>query len=222
MVLRRLKQRAFVERAKVHLRALAKESASTERRRLFVDCGSNVGQGYTFFSKYLPPDRYDAILIEPNPNCIGALREAFGSVANIDIVQGAAWVRNEKLKLFGLVEDERGEQTQGASVVAEHNSGDYESDREAALEVDAFSLAELLEDKARDYDEIIVKMDIESSEYEVLRHLLDTGAAKHISHIFIEFHSEYFKEPESSEYRALEGKLVDELRAAGVGVTVWI
>ena len=44
----------------------------------------------------------------------------------------------------------------------------------------------------------------------------------HMTHIFIEFHSEYFKEPESSQYRALEKTLVSELRAAGVGVTIWV
>jgi FkbM family methyltransferase len=210
---RRIKQRAYVERAKVHLRALASKQASDGDRRLFVDCGSNVGQGYTFFKRYLSPERYDAILIEPNPNCMSVLR---------DFIEAAAWTKVGKLKLFGLVEDERGATTQGASVVADHNSGDYEADEEAAIEVDTFSLAELLTEKAAEYDQIVVKMDIESSEYEVLRDLLDTGAAKNITHIFIEFHSEYFKEPESSQYRALEKTLANELRAAGVGVTIWV
>lgn len=222
MLFRRIKQRAFVERAKVQLRALGAKPAREGERRLFVDCGSNIGQGYTFFKKYLPPEQYDAILIEPNPNCIKTLEEKFGSYPNLEIIQGAAWVRNETLKLFGLVEDDRGAMTQGASVVPEHNSGDYVADQDAALAVDAFSLGEMLTEKAKVYDEIIVKMDIESSEYEVLRQLLDCGAAKHMTHIFIEFHSEYFKEPESSRHRALEKVLVDELRAAGVGVTIWI
>lgn len=221
-MLRRIKQRAYVARARVRLRALGARPAHDGQRRLFLDCGSNVGQGYTFFKKYLTPERYDAVLIEPNPNCIKSLEQQFGSYPNLEIIQGAAWVRNERLKLFGLVEDDRGAMTQGASVVADHNSGDYQANQEAALEVDAFSLSELLTRKAQDYDEIIVKMDIESSEYEVLRDLLDTGAAKHITHIFIEFHSEYFKEPQSSQHRALEKTLVDELRAAGVGVTIWI
>lgn len=140
--------------------------------RLFVDCGSNVGQGYAFFKKCLPPARYDAVLIEPNPNCIESLEEQFGSYPNLEIMQDAAWVRNEKLKLCGLVEDERGAMT---------------ANEEAALEVDAFSLGELLKSKAEDCDEIVVKMDIESSEYEVLRDLLDTGAAKYIAHILSSF-----------------------------------
>jgi len=222
MLWRRIKQRAFVERAKVRLRALGSRPLRVDEHRLFLDCGSNIGQGYTFFKKYLPPERYDAVLIEPNPNCIKSLHEKFGSIPNVEIIEGAAWTRNEKLKLFGLVEDDRGATTQGASVVAEHNSGDYVSDQEAALEVDAFALGEMIEAKAAKYDEIVVKMDIESSEYEVLRHLLDSDTAKHITHIFIEFHSEYFKEPEGSQHRALESVLVDELRAAGVGVTIWI
>jgi len=219
---RRIKQRAYIERAKVHLRALASKQASNGDRRLFVDCGSNVGQGYTFFKTYLPPEQYDAILIEPNPNCMGVLREQFSGYANLNFIEAAAWTKVGKLKLFGLVEDERGATTQGASVVADHNSSDYEADEEAAIEVDTFSLAELLTEKATEYDQIVVKMDIESSEYEVLRDLLDTGVAKNITHIFIEFHSEYFKEPESSQYRALEKTLVNELRAAGVGVTIWV
>jgi FkbM family methyltransferase len=217
-----IKRRAYVERAKVHLRSLASQHASQDGRRLFVDCGSNVGQGYTFFKKYLPPDRYDAILIEPNPNCMKVLKESFRDYGNLEFVEGAAWTKNEKLKLFGLVEDKRGETTQGASVVVDHNSGEYVADQDAALEVQAFSLGELLGKKAAEYDQIIVKMDIESSEYEVLRDLLDTGAAKNMTHIFIEFHSEYFKEPERSQHRELEKKLLDELEAAGVGVTIWI
>ena len=221
-MLRRIKQKAYVVRAKMRLRALASKHRGKGERRLFIDCGSNLGQGYTFFSKHLPPERYDAILIEPNPNCMKVLREKLGSYGSLELIKGAAWIRNEKLKLFGLVEDERGGTTQGASIVVDHNSSEYASDQGAAIEVDAFSLAELLAEKAGTYDQIIVKMDIESSEYEVLRDLLDTGAAKHITHVFIEFHSEYFKEPERSHYRGLERSLVDELRATGVGVTIWI
>lgn len=219
---RRIKQKAYVARAKAHLRALGAEPEGEAKRRLFVDCGSNVGQGYTFFSKYLPPDRYDAILIEPNPNCMAVLRESFAGRPNLDFIEGAAWTGEGKLKLFGLVEDERGETTQGASVVAEHNSGDYVADQEAAIEVDTFSMGKVLEERAGDYEQVVVKMDIESAEYEVLRDLLDTGAAKFITHIFIEFHSEYFSEPQRSEHRALEKTLVEELRAAGVGVTIWV
>ena len=86
------------------------------------------------------------------------------------------------------------------------------------------AIAPIIKDLAAEYGDRVkvVKMDIESSEYEVLRDLLDTGAAKHITHIFIEFHSEYFKEPESSHYRSLERGWIDELEALGVGVTVWI
>jgi hypothetical protein len=35
----------------------------------------------------------------------------------MDFIQGAAWIKNEKVKVYGLVEDDRGETTQGASVI---------------------------------------------------------------------------------------------------------
>ena len=75
------------------------------------------------------------------------LKEEFGGYTNLDFIEGAAWTKERKLKLFGLVEDDRGAMTQGASVVADHNSGDYAADEEATIEVDTFSLAELLNEK---------------------------------------------------------------------------
>ena len=91
--------------------------------KLFLDCGSNVGQGYSFFSKHFVPEQYDAILIEPNPSCMKALRERFASYPNLEFIEAAVWVRNEKLKLFGLVEDDRGETSQGASHELESQAG---------------------------------------------------------------------------------------------------
>jgi hypothetical protein len=67
------------------------------------------GKARLSFKNYLPPERYHAMVVEPNPNCIKSLEQQ-----------------------FGLVEDDRGAMTQGASLVADHNSGDYQANQEAA------------------------------------------------------------------------------------------
>lgn len=219
MIEKRMKVRLMI--IKLKLTGLAWLGVVCDKNRLFIDCGSNLGQGYMFFKKFLPPKWYDAILVEPNPNCMKVLREKFGDYSNLEFMEAAAWVRNEKLKLFGLVEDNRGETSDGASVISNHNSSMYLSNNEEALEVCTFSLSELLLHRSQEYDHIIVKLDIESAEYEVLADLLETGAAIHIKHLFVEFHSEYFKDSEKKHYQQLEVDLVEKLKCMGVGVTLW-
>ncbi len=79
------------------------------QKGLFIDCGSNLGQGYTYFKDYFTPNLYDAILIEPNPNCMTVVREKFKSINNIEFIEAAAWINEDKLNFFGLVENERGD-----------------------------------------------------------------------------------------------------------------
>lgn len=206
---------------KLKLIKMALNAFLPDKKSLFMDCGSNVGQGYTFFKRYMRPSAFDAIMIEPNPNCMQVVQQKFSHYKHITFLEAAAWVRNEKLKLFGLVESQEGATSTGASVVSNHNSGSYESKADEALEVDAISLAELIEEKAKDYNNIVIKLDIESSEYEVLQDLLDKKVTGKIAHMFIEFHSRYFDESEQEHYRQWEAKLIKELEQTGVGVTLW-
>lgn len=192
------------------------------RRRAFLDCGSNQGQGYSFFRRFFPPRWFDPILVEPNPNCVEVLRSKYKKLPNLELIERAAWTEKSTLKLFGLVENGADETSVGASVVPEHNSGRYEPDFGQALEVETFRLADYLLQMSAEYDYIVLKLDIESAEYAVLRDLLDTGAAKCVRHIFVEFHSEYFAEEEQAGYRALESQLIRELKDLGVGVTLWL
>lgn len=208
-----------------HLPRIGLLSLSSLRRGkkcLFVDCGSNLGQGYRFFKIFFPPRLHDAILIEPNPHCIEILKQKYSKYNNVQFIEAAAWTNHSRLKLFGLVEDERGEQSSGASVISKHNESMYESNAERALEVDAISLSDLIHEKAKSHNQIIIKMDIESSEYEVLQDMIRTGAIQHVKHLFVEFHSDYFKDEEKKKHQQLEVSLIEQLRNLGLGVTIWV
>lgn len=187
---------------------------------LFLDCGSNLGQGFTFFSQYFKPSLYDPYLIEPNPNCMEIIRDKFKSIDSINFIEAAAWINNDDLSFFGLVENDRGATSDGGSVIKEHNSKMYEADTNNSITVKAISLSELIKEKASDYDQIIIKMDIESSEYAVLEDLIKTNAAKHIDFMFIEFHHQYFKDQEEHYYN-LGKLLVRQLKEQGVKVALW-
>ena len=54
---------------------------------LFIDCGSNLGQGFKFFRKYFTLDIFDYILIEPNPNCIKELKKLTNKKITLIIIK---------------------------------------------------------------------------------------------------------------------------------------
>jgi FkbM family methyltransferase len=192
------------------------------KKKLFIDGGSNLGQGYSFFSKYFPQNEYDVIFIEPNPNCMSVVKEKYSDIESARFLEKAIWIKEEKLNFFGLVEDHRGNTSTGGSVVDDHNSSKYISDKSQSISVNAFSFSDFLSEIKKDYNQIIVKMDIESAEYEVLKELIDKKTITKIDHLFVEFHSQYFKTSEQPTYRELEKKLIKTIRSKGVGVTRWI
>ncbi len=190
------------------------------QKGLFIDCGSNLGQGYTYFKDYFTPNLYDAILIEPNPNCMTVVREKFKSINNIEFIEAAAWINEDKLNFFGLVENERGDTSDGGSIIEDHNSTMYKADVDNSITVDSISFSKLIEDKKDLYDQIVVKMDIESAEYKVLEDLIKTDAIKYIDLMFIEFHHQYFKD-EQEDYIKLEKTLIKQIKSKGVKVALW-
>ncbi|TIU55389.1 MAG: FkbM family methyltransferase, partial [Mesorhizobium sp.] len=97
--------------------ALSHLNLTTRSRGLFIDCGSNIGQGFKYFSAYYTPDRYDYLLIEPNKNCLAQLNALRADNLTMEIVAKAASVKDGYAELFGPP-PERSEAThQSCSIV---------------------------------------------------------------------------------------------------------
>jgi len=209
-------------------RVLAKlDAAGPGKRGLFIDCGSNLGQGFGQFAKHYPLQRFDYILIEPNPNCLPELKrqaqmrmERLGnSGARLEILEQAAGTRVGTVKFFGLEHDPT---SQGGSMLKDHNNRYYEANEERALEVPTFSLAGLIQQRAPLYGAVALKLDIEGGEYEVLPHLISEGAHRLLDSAYIEFHSQYMAEPEHTRYQLLEDGIQARLHRDGVPYRIWI
>ena len=202
-------------------RVLAKlQVAGPEARGLFVDCGSNLGQGFTQFVRHYPLDRFDYILIEPNPNCLPALRRISAERGgHIEILEQAASTQVGTVKFFGLEQDPT---SQGGSMLKDHNSRYYPPDEERALVVPTFSLAELIRERGAPYAAVVLKLDIEGGEYEVLPHLIGQAVHRQLDAAYIEFHSQYMAEPQCSIYRELENRIRARLLHDEVPYRIWI
>lgn len=179
-------------------RVLKEHRLHRSGRALFIDMGSNVGQGFEFFRQYYPQAVFDYWCFEPNPHSCRLLEERVSRIStttdgieSVVVYEAAIGAQNGSVKLFGLVEDARGLTSDGASIVEEHNSRFYKADCERALIVRVIDSCDVLIDAAMKYQTIVVKMDIESAEYEVLEKVLSDDCLRYVDLIYVEWHAEY-------------------------------
>jgi len=198
---------------------------SLKNKGLFIDCGSNLGQGFTFFEQYFPLENFDFILVEPNPHCEETLINKITSKkkeGSIELIKKAASISDGTTKFFGLTEDDRGITSEGGSILKEHNTSMYTHSEENAITVETFSLSDLIINKANSYKIIVLKMDIEGGEYEVLEDLLKHQVHKKIAIIFTEFHSQYMIEPNKTIYKNREKVIIESFKTDKIPFKRWI
>ena len=129
---------AKIHRYREHI--FVKKDASSLKlsdKVLFLDLGSNLGQGYKWFKQYYNHLNIKFELFEPNPFCCDELKKIpeikSGKVILHDIGVG---VSSGRYNLYGLDSKEGGRFAQGGSVIKEHNSDIYEVEEDNAIRND--------------------------------------------------------------------------------------
>ena len=220
---------AFIRRAQIFksvqkIAANLSKNLSKDKKGLFIDCGSNLGQGFTFFEQYFPLKIFDYILVEPNPFCEEELIKKINQKkqeVSINLITKSASSSEGTTKFFGLVEGNRGKVTEAASILKDHASSWYTHSEEDAITVETFSLADVIRNKASFYKIIVVKMDIEGAEYDVLDDLVKKGVHKKIATIFTEFHSQYMTEPDKTIYENREKVIIQSFNNDKIPFHLW-
>lgn len=193
-------------------------------KNLFIDLGANLGQGFNLFSKHFKSSKFDYLLVEANPNLKSYLNKLINKIGKdkIQLINKAAFVHNGKIKLYGLVEDHRGKLSDGASIIKEHDSALYVSNEAEATEIECFRFVEKLKE-LKNYDNIIIKMDIEGSEYAVLNDIIDNiNEIKNITHIFVEFHAKFVADKYKSNYFNKEKEVINRLKINKISYTSYV
>jgi len=191
-------------------------------KKVFFDCGSHHGMALKFYRKIMNMGNdWEIHAFEPNPSN----REFFQkggvgysenvvfheeAIADIDgeisfFMEDHSISRSGSPVLSNVKTDGWGSTT---SLTSRHRG------LSAPITVKAVDLSRLLE-RYNEKDFIVVKMDIEGSEYKVLRKMISKGTIKKISLLFVEFHYHNHVPEENLESTQ---ELISQIELLGVPV----
>lgn len=199
--------------------------------KLFLDLGTNLGQGLIQFNEkynFFNNDDWEIQTFEPNPS----IDVNFDGIENLTFNRKAIWIKDGTIEFArdvrkfeynapnniganGVVGEltNVGCHLKQDNILIKNSSGE---DFDDSVEVECIDFSGYLKLK-KGYDRIIVKMDIEGSEFGVLRHLLRENTISLIDEIYVETH-ERFMGDETEESTI---KLLNEIRSKGVIVHKW-
>jgi len=165
--------------------------------KIFLDCGSNLGQGFEHF-RNIYGDEYSYHLFEANPNCTKILFEKYNDLKNVTIINKAVSNKNGEMFFYFQHIDPL---SLGGSLLTEHNSKYYNSSDENDVEkikVEVIDITAYINTWCSFIQDcqIILKLDVESSEYDILESLIQTKTIHKIKKMYIEFHTEYMVDGE--------------------------
>lgn len=158
-------------------------------RKVFVDCGTNLGIVLNRFIHELPD--HDFYAFEPNKDLIPSIHRQVEQAPHsprVEISHSAVWTHDGTIDLF-LGHHESSTVMPGKRVPPMY---DQQIDYSAPVPVPATDFSSWLRRTVTADDHVVVKMDIEGAEYPVLSKLLTDGTINLISVLYIEWHYDRF------------------------------
>lgn len=184
-------------------------------KKVFIDCGANKGQGLREFIDLLNIDSTWIVeSYEPNPDC-----NLVDNVKEFQFVKPftkAVWTYTGKVSFSRTLETEKScFQSLGSSVNG-LNWYDTKYFDQDVIEVECVDISEILQ-RYTDDDYLVVKLDIEGSEFEVVRKMINDHSIEKINELYIEWHTHHVE----SETYETETELKEKIKSLGVNLHDW-
>lgn len=192
-------------------------------KNIFLDCGTHLCEGLMdFMEKKIIDETFEIHTFEANPAC-DILERTKNLPYKVNAHQKAVWIEDGKV-LFNQEnhrESGSGSPSDGKSDIDGWASsvdgiGFEHQGYSTKVEVESISLSSFIDRLPKD-SRIICKMDIEGSEFAVLRDLIEKGTITRISEAYVEFHERYMPGESQETRRAL----VEKISSLGVRVHEW-
>jgi len=177
------------------------------RQGIYVDLGANEGNTVAEFLRRHP--RWRVYAFEPTPRLAADLRTRFRQNPNVNIIEAAASNADGSATFYPGIDSNQS----STLVTGKADIPSWRVNYSAGYSVRTVDFAAWLDRHTAGNDRLIVKMDIEGSEYPVLDRLLQTGVIDRIQELRVEWHKDRFPAPEHDRiYKAVKrqvGKLVN-------------
>jgi len=172
-------------------------------KKVFVDCGTHLFQGFCdFVKKYNIDETWECYSFEANPNKFKMSQDNYKTLTddwklNIEHYNKAISDKERLIKV-NCSKDSLGYVSQGSNTLENppiydkqwKNSFEYDSEE---VYVQSIDFSKFLNNICSIEDFVLIKMDIEGSEFDVIQSLIDTGAYKLINDFYCEFHERFFE-----------------------------
>jgi FkbM family methyltransferase len=192
-------------------------------KNIFLDCGTHLCEGLLdFYNKKIIDETFEIHTFEANPACL--VEERVKKIPlNIIVYNKAVWVEDgyvnfnqENHKKSGT-----GSPSDGLSDLDGWGSsidgiGFNHNGYDTSVMVESIDFSNFV-NKLPKNSHIICKMDIEGSEFQVLRKMIKDGTITKIHKIYIEFH-ERFMPNESVNSKNV---IIEDIKKMGVDVETW-
>lgn len=201
---------------------------SFKHKYVYVDVGArSYGSSiYSWFKKHYPKQNktFDIYAIEADRH----FYQEYKTKKGITLLPYAAWVRNETLSFEinrdpGQKVDDKGRGMGRIQPVQPSMSSVNDGDK-----IQGFDFADWLKYTVTEKDFVVMKMDVEGTEFELIPRLFETGAICLIDEIFLECHYNRWQKccpgERSSKYQKTYDQCLElftSLRASGVLVHQW-
>lgn len=156
--------------------------------KIFIDCGAYNGSSIRKFKQMVSDAfNFQMFSFEANPAFFEDIEKT-----GTTLLRKAVWIEDGKKDFFIVTKDKYDSEDMktGASTLNEtKNEWNLKGHKETtAFSVDTIDLSSWILNNFEKNDYIILKMDIEGSEYEVLGKMISDGALSFINELWIEFH----------------------------------
>ena len=203
-------------------------------KKIFIDCGTHLFQGLCeFVEKYEIDSSWECYSFEANPITFELSQDNYKTLTeswqlNISHYNKAVYTENTKLKV-NCSKDIWGENSfdyisAGSNVLLD--APDYDSISQAEfnykdenITVDAIDFCEFLKKTCKDEDFVVIKMDIEGSEFYVLPQIIEQNLFSLIDDMSVEFHERFF-EPKV-KYKELKEEYIKIFSEKGIKIEEW-
>jgi FkbM family methyltransferase len=185
--------------------------------RVFLDCGSNLGQGFEHFRNQFGTTNITYELFEPNPRCFSILQSKYAELHYVKLHNCAVSTQDGQTSFYFNTEFDV-----GGTIIKDHNSQYYNTQTcSKQVYVRLVNLIHIIDQLHEARAQIYIKLDIESAEYDILSTLMHTGNFHKVSHMWCEFHSQYMKDPERMMYQQLELEILNYVSEHQINFHLW-